>query len=92
MHPEAVVTGEDVLSADSKTDDLGNLLVEFRLKPSGARKLGFATRNHQRKPLAIVVEGTVLSAPIVRGTVSEEIQMSGNFTREFVNGLLEKIR
>jgi preprotein translocase subunit SecD len=40
-----------------------------------------ATQGHVGKPLAIVVNGTVVAAPTLRGAIHENALITGDFTR-----------
>ena len=59
----------------------------------GRKKLVKLTEDHQGKPLAIIVAGKVISAPIVRETIDEDkIVVSGSFTKEDVERIAEGIK
>lgn len=86
LHKEAVVTSADVASA--KVVKMGNhfaLALEF--KEAGAKRLEKATEAHKEKPLAILIDGKVVSAPLVRSKVSTSAVITGNFTKEELDGI-----
>ena len=42
-------------------------------------------------PLAIQIDGKVLGAPVVRDTISQQAQITGNFTQEEVDRIVRGI-
>jgi preprotein translocase subunit SecD len=51
-----------------------------------------ATANHIGRPLAILIDGEVITAPVVRGPISTSALISGDYTRaeadRIVNGIV----
>ncbi len=59
----------------------GEPIVSFRFDTTGARQFGEITRRNVGKPFAIVLDGKVLSAPVIREPITGGTgQISGNFT------------
>jgi preprotein translocase subunit SecD len=82
LHREAALTGRDVTEARAIVDGTNGPAVEITLTEEGRKKLAKLTEGHQGKPLAILVNGKVLSAPVVRGTISQgKALISGRFTK-----------
>jgi preprotein translocase subunit SecD len=82
LHREAALTGRDVTEARAIADGANGPAVEVTLTEEGRKKLAKVTEGHQGKPLAILVNGKVLSAPVVRGTISQgKALISGRFTK-----------
>ncbi len=74
----AFVTGSDIISAQELPDPYeGQLDVE--LDDQGAAKMFKTTSqmNHGRDRLAIVLDGKVMSAPVVQSALSKKFQVSG---------------
>ena len=89
-----VVQGEDLADAqpgfDSRT---GEPVINFRFNQSGARKFASFTKDHVGQPFAIVLDGKVLSAPVVREPIlGGQGQISGSFTVESSNTLAVQLR
>ena len=81
LHDGAVVTGQDVTAATVEAN--GALFsVAIRFTAQGAEKMAAATRSHLGRPLAIVLDGKVISAPTVRATISDAAVITGRHTRE----------
>jgi preprotein translocase subunit SecD len=71
LEPGAVVSGEEVADAQVAADAGSGLpYVMLELTSAGARKLESATRQHVGRRLAIVLNGEVLSAPVIMGPIT----------------------
>jgi hypothetical protein len=82
LHPEPVVVNGDITQAQvvqgNRPDTFG---VSLSLTADGGAKMLRATQNHLGRPLAILVDGEVIAAPVVRSPTSTSGIISGNFTR-----------
>jgi SecD/SecF fusion protein len=79
----AAVSGRDIRRAVVTRDDLGLPAVGFSLTPDGARRFADLTTHNIGKPLAIVLDGQVQSAPIIEGPItSGEGIIRGGFSRD----------
>ncbi|MDE0307134.1 MAG: protein translocase subunit SecD, partial [Albidovulum sp.] len=61
-----VVGGEDLTDAQPGFDQNGLPAVTFRFNPSGARRFGDYTAANIGSPFAIVLDGEVVSAPVIQ--------------------------
>ncbi|MDR1514172.1 MAG: protein translocase subunit SecD [Synergistaceae bacterium] len=78
---ELYVTGKDLVDAFPTRDELQKPAVSLRFNSEGARSFESATEVNIDKQIAIVLDGIVISAPVVRTRISGgEAQISGNFT------------
>jgi preprotein translocase subunit SecD len=66
LEPAPVVTGEELVDAQPAFDQNGRPAVTFRFNPSGARKFGDYTAANIGSPFAIVLDGEVISAPVIQ--------------------------
>ncbi len=57
-------------------------VVSFTLKPEGAERFYELTSNNRGRQLAILIDGTVITAPVVNEAISAQGQISGSFTAE----------
>ncbi len=60
-----VVTGEELVDAQPSFDQNNTPAVSFRFNPTGARKFGNYTAGNIGSPFAIVLDGEVVSAPVI---------------------------
>ena len=64
-----VVTGEDLVDAQPSFDQNKRPAVSFRFDPAGARVFGDYTAANIGKPFAIVLDGKVISAPVIQSHI-----------------------
>ena len=65
-----VVNGEDLTNAQPSFDQNGQPAVDFRFGPSGAKRFGAYTSANIGQPFAIVLDGQVISAPVIRQAIT----------------------
>lgn len=82
--PECVVTERDIVDAQAGNDNRGMPAVLVSLSPSGADRLAAFTRDQIGKPLAILVDDELVTAPIIHSEFSSAAMITGDFTRERV--------
>lgn len=61
-----VVSGDELTDARPETDQNGMPAVGFRFNTQGARAFGDYTASHIGEPFAIVLDGKVISAPVIQ--------------------------
>ncbi len=97
---EAVVSKRIILSGDNLLDaqprmnnETNETVVSFTLDRVGAKRFGKATSTGIGKQLAIVLDGKVISAPVIRDTIaSGSGQISGGFTFQSATDLALLLR
>ena len=89
-----IISGDNLLDAQPKMDTQTNqTIVSFSLDRVGAKRFGKATSNGIGKQLAIVLDGKILSAPVVRETIAGGSgQISGGFTFQSATDLALLLR
>lgn len=75
-----VITGADLKTAYTTTDEFGMPAVGFDLTDRGSKAFAEATEKNIGRRLAIVLDKRVISAPVIRSRISDRGQISGNFT------------
>jgi preprotein translocase subunit SecD len=50
------------------------------------------TEEHRDKPLAVLVDGKVISAPVVKSVISDKAEITGKFTKDEVEKLAKGIK
>ena len=91
---QVMVGGDHLTDAqpgfDSRT---GEPVVNFRFDSTGARLFGDVTKNNVNRPFAIVLDGKVISAPVIREPITGgQGQISGGFTVAEANNLAILLR
>jgi len=78
----AIITGADMTSAAAGSGTAGGYVVNFSLNSAGAKKFYDWTSKNIGKPLPIFLDKRFISGPIVQGAISQNGQITGNFTSE----------
>jgi len=91
LHKSADATNADIIEARAAEDGQQRPAVEIIFTKEGAKKMAKLSEQHKDKPLAILVDGKVISAPVVRAQFSERALIGGNFTKEEVARLVKGI-
>lgn len=88
------VSGENLVDAQPSFDGRTNEpVVTFRFDTIGARRFGDITTQNVDRPFAIVLDGEVISAPVIREPILGGAgQISGTFTIEQSNDLALLLR
>ena len=77
------ITGKDLKKAQAVSDGTGNWLIAFSLKGPAIEKFGKLSERLIGQPLAIFLDGRLISSPIVRSAITGgEGQIEGRFTAE----------
>ncbi len=94
LRSRAIVSGEDLVDAQPSFDQRTNEpVVLFRFNASGARRFGRVTQENVGRPFAIVLDGKVISAPVIREPILGGTgQISGSFTVESATKLAIQLR
>jgi len=87
-----VMTGDLLKSVAVTANQLGEPEVAFELKPEGATIFRDYTSQNQGKYLAIVLDKTIISTPVIRATIEDRGTIQGQFTNEEANNLAIQLR
>jgi len=88
----AAITGKDLRTARRSSDEWNNPAVAFTLNPDGARRFEQVTSENIGKPLAIVLDGRIQSAPTIQDRISDSGIIHGRFTIEEAEDLALVLR
>ena len=86
------VTGRDLKTARPGMGQFNQPIVEFSLTPDGAQKFGELTGSNINKPLAIVLDGRVVSSPNIHSKITDNGQIEGGFTQQQAQDLSTVLR
>ncbi len=89
LRKRVLVSGENLIDSQPSFDQQTNEpVVTFRFDSTGARRFADVTRKNVGKRFAIVLDGQVISAPVIRDPImSGSGQIVGSFTVESANDL-----
>jgi protein-export membrane protein SecD len=89
---ETVMTGAVLRNAIATQDQFGQWTINFELTGAGSTQFFEYTRAHIGEPLAIVLDGHVLSAPTINAAIQDTGTISGRFTQEEAESLAVQMR
>ena len=90
---KAALTGADLRAAYPQVDEYGNPSVGFELNSDGSRSFAELTTRHIEKPIAIILDKKIISAPNVKTPITEGRGIiTGNFTAGEVRDMVIKLK
>ena len=90
---KVAITGADLKSAYHGSDQYNRPIVNIEFTPEGTRKFHDVTARSVGKPLAILLDGKVISAPQVNEAISGgRAQISGQFSNQEVRDLVIQLK
>jgi hypothetical protein len=82
LEGDAIVTNADIARADVVPGgSAAEFSIEVTFTPEGADKIRRATEDHIGEPLAILIDGRVAIAPVIRGTIDTSALLTGHYAR-----------
>ena len=75
--PTSSLTGADIARVEPRQGDDGQVAVSMELTAAGAAKMRQLSAAQLGKPLAMVLDGSVISAPTVRSEIGGEVMITG---------------
>ncbi len=79
LHKTAALTGADIASA-KVAGGAADPVVELTFTAAGANKAAKLSDDHPDRPVALVVDGKVLAAPVIRAKLGQSVRITGRFT------------
>jgi preprotein translocase subunit SecD len=92
IRKRVMVSGDSLVDSQPTFQD-NQAVVNFRFDTSGAKKFGRVTQENVGRPFAIVLDGKVISAPVIREAIlGGSGVISGNFTTQTARDLALLLR
>ena len=91
LHSEMIVTNDDIAQSWVVQDGPDRFGISVELLEAGAQRMRLATAAHLGRPVAILIDGEVVAAPVIRGVISNSAMISGEFTRAEAERIAEGI-
>jgi preprotein translocase subunit SecD len=93
LHPQPIASNGDVMKSivvDGDQPGRSHVVVEF--SSAAAERMRRATSGHIGKPMAVLIEGEVVAAPVVRSPIGQSALISGDFTKPEAERIAKGIR
>jgi preprotein translocase subunit SecD len=81
LHAETIVSNSDIASAGAVESGPSEYRVDVRFTQSGAEKMRAATAGHVGKLAAILLDGQVVMAPVIRSPIGASAEITGHFSK-----------
>ncbi|MGQ9618892.1 MAG: protein translocase subunit SecD [Candidatus Aminicenantia bacterium] len=88
----SVITGKDIRNARVGRDEFNQPIVNFTLSNQGGKVFEKVTSENIGKPLAIILDGRVISAPIIEAVIRDAGRITGQFTQQEAEDLAIVLR
>jgi len=82
LRKEAMITGRDLKSARVGVDENNRPQINFALNATAADKFSRETGRNIGRQLAILLDGTVYSAPVIQSKLGADNRITGRFTTQ----------
>jgi SecD/SecF fusion protein len=88
-----LLSGKHLVDAQASTDQSSQPVVSFRFDSEGARLFAEVTQQNVGNALAVILDGEVLMAPVIREPIlGGTAQIAGNFTTQSANDIAILLR
>src|SRR5262245_38156364 len=90
--PDFSIRGDDLAVAYAGHDESFRPAIHFTMRTEGSHKMGYVTQENPHRKLAIIFDQELLSAPEIQSKITDNGQITGNFTQEevdFIVGILK---
>jgi preprotein translocase subunit SecD len=94
LHKKADVTNEDIADAKLILIEDKYPAIEITFTKAGKRKMAVYSKEQMGKPMAVLVDGVVITAPTVKSKIGDKAWIQGIFTateaQDIANGIKSK--
>ena len=80
-----------VAGARASTDDLGRPAIAFYMDPAGALRMGVLTETNKQRPMAVLLDDQVYTAPTIQSRIQSNGQITGNFSNEEITYIVRSL-
>ncbi|OFW13659.1 MAG: hypothetical protein A3F70_01910 [Acidobacteria bacterium RIFCSPLOWO2_12_FULL_67_14] len=91
LYPETVVTNDDIAQSWVSNSGSDRFEVAVQFLPSGAARMQQATSSPIGRPMAILIDGHIAMAPVVRSPISDSAVITGDYTRSEAESIADGI-
>jgi preprotein translocase subunit SecD len=92
LRKEAMITGRDLKSARVGVDESNQPQINFALNATATDRFGRDTQRSIGRQLAIVLDGTVYSAPVIQSKLGADNRITGRFSTQEADELAKILK
>jgi protein-export membrane protein SecD len=89
---QTVMTGDVLRNAIATQDQFGQWEIAFETTSEGGEQFQAFTSANVGRPMAIVLDGVVLSAPVIQAVIKDNGVITGQFSQDEANALAVQLR
>jgi len=90
---QVIISGDMLVNASPGVNQYGQAVVNIRFNNIGAKKFADITKKNVGKPFAIVLDGKVITAPVIRTAIlGGTAEISGSFTTQSASDMALLLR
>ena len=89
---KAELSGKDLVSAHVDRDEVGRVVVAFKLNSNGGKTMRRISGKNIGRQLAIILDGELISAPVLQSEIGTNGQITGNFTQAEAKRLSDDLK
>lgn len=93
--PDVQLTSQDIARAEARDDPTAGPSIFLLLTDDGARKMDALSAAQDNKPIALLLDGKVIWAPVVKGSIGKEVRLTGGnggLTKNQIDRLLASFK
>ena len=92
MPAEQAVGAKNIDRVEAGTDANGNPCIDLNLNKEGGERFHKLTDANKERQFAIVYNGEIFSALVIRAAISTRVQISGKFSKDDVDKMVTVLR
>jgi len=93
VNPQPVIREDDIESVEAKAGEAsGSKSIYIKLTRGAGKKMSAASGANLNKPMAILFNGAVVSAPKINSKIDRDIMITGNFSDAQIDEMLEALQ
>jgi CubicO group peptidase (beta-lactamase class C family) len=92
LRPNVIIRENDIESVEAKEQPRRSGKAIIKLTKSGGKKLGVASEANLNKPMAILYNGSLVSAPLIRSKLDRDVVINGDFSAAQIDEMLEALQ
>jgi len=87
-----MVTGKDLKYAGPSTDEYGRPSIAIEFTPEGSAKMLKLTGENVGKPMIVLLDGKIISAPTIQSAIGDKGVITGQFSVQEMTDLIIKLK
>ena len=91
LYPEIVLSNEDIQGVELTKDEFDKPALRLVFRDESSQKIKDLSSKNIDRQLALLIDGKVIIAPVIRSRISKEVQVTGDFTLDELIDLHQRL-